>query len=129
MTAPVQVYSDSSGFAGRISTSAILYIKDQLVKTLCFYLGTKDKHTVYDTEGVGLVTGLHLLKNLNIKLIHPTLLGADSQAVLRAINNQRSHPEQYILNSIHNAAEYLHKKQEGLINLSERDEAIANSNG
>ena len=60
--------------------------------------------------------GLHLLKNLNLRLTHPTILGADSQAAIRALNNQRSHPGQYILNSIHNTAESLHKKQDRLIN-------------
>jgi hypothetical protein len=115
-TAPVRVYSDGFGFEGGIGASAVLYIKDQLVKTLRFYLGTEDKHTVYEAEGVGLVMGLHLLWNLNIKLSHHTLLGADSQAVLRALNNQRSHPGQYILDNIHNAVESLHKKQDGIIN-------------
>ena len=110
MTAPVWVYNDGYGFKGGIGASAILYIKDQLVKTLCFYLGTEDKHTVYEAEGVSLVMGLHLLKNLNIKLPYLALLGADSQAVLRALNNQWSHPGQYILDSIHNAAESLYKK-------------------
>ena len=96
---------------------------------LRFYLGIEDEHTVYKAEGVGLVMGLHLPKNLNIKLTHPMLLGADNQAVLRALNNQQSHPGQCILNSIHNAAESLHKKQDGIINRSERDKAIANNDG
>ena len=73
--------------------------------------------------------GLHLLKNLNRRLTHPTILGADSQAVLRALDNQRSHPGQYILDSIHNAAESLHKRQDRTINQAEREAAITDGNG
>ena len=126
---PSSSLSDGSGFKGSIGTSAILYIKDWPLKTLCYYLGTENKHPVYKAEGVDLVMGLHLLKNLNIKLIHTALLGADSQAVLRALNNQCLHPGQYILDSIHNAAESLHRKQDRLINHAEQDKAITSSDG
>ena len=105
--APVHVYSDGSGYEGGIGTSTIFYIKGWLVKTLCYYLGTKSDHTVYEAEGVGLVMGLHLLKNLSFKLSHPTI-GADSQAVLRALDNQWSHLGHYILDCIHSTAENLH---------------------
>ena len=64
--APVHVYSDGSRYEGGISASAVLYVKDQLIQTLRYYLGTKLEHTVYEAEGVGLVMGLHLLKNLNL---------------------------------------------------------------
>ena len=106
----------------------ILYVKDQLVKTLQYYLDTEFEHTVYEAEGVGLVMGLHLLKNINLRLSHPTILRADSQAVLRALDNQRSHPGQYILDSIHNVAESLHKKQDGIINRAEREVTITEGN-
>ena len=55
------------------SRSMLINVKDWLVKTLRYYLGTADEHTVYEAEGVGLLMGLHLLKNLNIKLTHPTM--------------------------------------------------------
>ena len=64
-TVPVRVYSDSSGFNGSIWASAILYLRDRLIKTLRFYLGTEQEHTVYEAEGVGLVMGLHLLSTLH----------------------------------------------------------------
>ena len=79
---------------------------------------------VYEAEGVGLLMDLHLLKNLHIKLTHPTILGSDSQAVLKALDNQWSHPRQYILNSIHSSAENLYKKQDGLINQAKQEEVI-----
>lgn len=124
----VCVYSDGSGYDGGIGTSAVLYVKDQLIKSLRYYLGTEFEHMVYEAEGVGLVMGLHLLKNLNLRLTHPTILGADSQVAIRVLDNQRSHPSQYILDSIHDAAESLHKKQDRLINRAERNAAIVEGN-
>jgi ribonuclease HI len=69
--------------------------------------------------------GLHLLKGLNMKLTHPTILGSDSQAVIRALDNQWSHPSQYILDSIIQSAEDLHKKQDGIVNHVERTNTLA----
>ena len=111
-----KVYSDGSGFKGGISASAVLYKKDKVTKVLCYYLGTSKEHTVYEAEGVGAAMGLHLLKGLNGCLASAVSLGTDSQALLKALDNQRSHARHYILDEIHSAAERLHVKQDGLIN-------------
>jgi ribonuclease HI len=124
-TAPVRIYSDGSGFKGGIGALALLYISDRLVKTLWLYLGTDKEHTVYEAEGVGLAMGLYMLKGLNIKLTHPTVLGSDGQAVIRALDNQRSHSGQYILDNALDLAESLHRKQDGLINHAKRAEVLA----
>ena len=60
-TVPVCIYSDGLVFEGSIGATAILYLKDQLIKMLRYYLRTEQEHTVYKAEGVGLVMGLHLL--------------------------------------------------------------------
>ena len=123
-TVPVRVYSDGSGFKGGIGASAILYLKDRLIKTLRFYLGTEQELTVYEAEGVGLAMGLHLLSTLHSR-VTPTILGSDSQAVIRALDNQQPHPSHYIIDNIHQATEDLNRKQDGLINRMEREAAVA----
>ena len=115
-TIPVCVYSDGSGYEGGIGASALLYINDWLIRKLRFYLGTALEHTVYEAEGVGILMGIHLLHGLSRQLTHPTILGSDSQAAIRALGNQSSHSGQYILDAIHKAAECLHAKQDGIIN-------------
>ena len=62
--APVCMYSDGSGFEGGDSASALLCIKEHLVKVLCMHLGSALEHTVYEA-GVSLVMGLHLFNGLN----------------------------------------------------------------
>ena len=88
------------------------------------YLGTTQEHTVYEAKGVGLLMGLHLLNGLSRQLTHPTVMGTDSQAVIKALKNQSSHLGQYLLDAIHNAAEGLHTKQDGLLNNDARRLAI-----
>jgi ribonuclease HI len=122
--APVRVYSDGSGFEGGIGASALLYINERLVKVLRAYLGSSLEHTVYEAEGVGLVMGLHLLNGLSRQLTQTTVLGTDSQAVIKALGNQRSHAGQYILDAIHKSAEQLHAKQDRIINREDRTRAL-----
>ena len=118
-TMPVQVYSDGSGYEGGIGAVALLYINDRLARVLQVYLGTAKEHTVYEAEGVGLILGLHLLNGLSQRLTHTTVMGTDSQAVIKALQNQRSHSGHYLLDAIHLSAERLHAKQDGLINSDE----------
>ena len=118
-----KVYSDGSGFEDGVGASAVLYKKDKVIKVLCYYLGTSKEHTVYEVEGVGAAMGLHLLKGLNSCLTSAVALGTDSQALLKALDSQRSHAGQYILDEIHSAAEKLHAKQDGLINSDEQEVA------
>ena len=121
----MRVYSDGSGFEGGIGASALLYINDRLARTIRIHLGTTKEHTVYEAEGVGLIMGLHLLNGLSHRLTHPTMLGTDSQVVIKALQNQCLHSGQYLLDAIHKSAEQLHAKQDGLINSDERRQAIA----
>ena len=115
-TAPVHVYTDSSGFENGIGASVLLYINDRLARSLWFYLGTPQEHTVYEAEGVGLLMGLYLLNGLSRQLTHPMVPGTDSQAIIRSLNNQLAHSGQYLLDAIHQAAKQLHEKQDSLIN-------------
>ena len=105
--------------------AALLYINDRLARVPQLYLETTQEHTVYEVEGVGLILGLHLLNGLSRQLTHPTVLGTDSQAVIKALQNQRSHPGHYILDTIYHAAKHLHTKQDGLINNVECQQTLA----
>jgi hypothetical protein len=119
-----KIYSDGSGYEGGVGASAILYKGERVVKTLRYYLGTDKCHTVYEAEGIGISMGLHLLTNLNRKINSAVIMGSDSQALIRATENQCPHAGHYILDEIHDAAEKLHAKQDGLYNRQERLQAV-----
>ena len=78
------VYSDGLGLKGGIGTSAVLYKGPNVVKTLRYYLGTDNCHTVYEAEGVGVYMGLHLLTSLGGRISGAAILGTDSQALVKA---------------------------------------------
>lgn len=92
--------------------------------TLQYHLGPTTHHTVYEAEIVGLTLGLHLLSKIGRPLHSLTAIGSDSQATIRALNNQRPHPAHYLLDHVHSAAERLHMKQDRLINAAERRSAV-----
>jgi ribonuclease HI len=121
----IQVFCDGSGFEGGVGASAVLYVDNRVDKTLHFHLGSDKEHTVYEAEGIGIAMALHMLKARNRQLTKPTSICSDSQALLKALRNQRPHAGHYILDKIHNAAEGLHAKQDGLFNRSERLESLA----
>jgi ribonuclease HI len=122
---PIQVFCDGSGFEGGVGASAVLYIDNRLDKTLHFHLGSDKEHTVYEAEGIGIAMALHMLKARNRQLTKPISICSDSQALLKALRNQHPHAGHYILDKIHDAAEGLHAKQDGLFNRSERLESLA----
>ena len=100
-SSPVRVYSNGSGFEGGIGASALLYINNCLARSLQFYLSTAQEHTVYEAEGVGLILGLHLLHGLTWQLAHSTVLGTDSQAVIKPLCSLCLMPIIYISKDFH----------------------------
>jgi ribonuclease HI len=119
-----KVYSDSSGYKGGIGASTVLYKRNHVIKSLRYYLSTDKQHTVYEAEGVGVSMGLHMLIGLNRRLNDAVIIGSDSQALIKATENQCPHVGHHILDEIHNAAEKLHAKQDRLFNHEEHAQAV-----
>ena len=66
--------------------------------------------------------GMHLLTSLNCKFTGVVILGTDSQDLVKATKNQHPPAGHYILDKIHDAAEKLHTKQDGLANRQVRQQ-------
>ena len=115
-----KIYSDSSGYKGGIGASAILYRGENIIKTLRYYLGT---NTVYEAEGICVSMDLHLLNHLNRKVNDVVIMCLDSQAPIRATENQCLHAGHYLLDEIYNITENLHTKQDSLLNRQEHAQA------
>jgi ribonuclease HI len=127
LVAPVSAFSDGSGFEGSVGASAVLYINNVETKVLHYHLSSLKEHTVYKAEILGLTLSLHLLLNLKCCLCDPVVLGTDSQATLKALNNQRSHMGHRLLDRVHEAAEVLQLHQDSLHNSAARREACRQS--
>jgi hypothetical protein len=103
----------------------VLYENNRITKILHYHLGSEMEHTVYEAEGIGIVMALHLLKTRNKHIVKPLSISSNSQALIKALGNQRPHAGHYILDKVHDLAEDLHTKQDGLLNRVERLEALA----
>jgi hypothetical protein len=96
----IRVYTDGSSRNGGVGAAATLYIGDSPRKTIHYHLGAASNHTVYEAEAVALVLGLHLL-TLQTRRLHKVLLGLDNQAMIQALDNQKSKPSHCLLDKIH----------------------------
>src|ERR1700679_1692675 len=88
----VSIYCDGSGFEGKIGAAAVLYIDQVETKTLKYHLAPITDHTVYEGELVGLSLTFHLLNSLRLPVRSRIVIGSDSQAVIKPLKNQKSHP-------------------------------------
>jgi ribonuclease HI len=123
MVAPVSVYSDGSGFEGGVGASTVQYINNIETKVLHYHLGSLKEHTVYEAENLGLTLSFHLLCNHKRQLLNPVVLGTDSQATLKALDNQCPHASHHLLDWVHNTAKALQVQQDSLRNPAARREA------
>ena len=100
-----KVYCDRSSLEGGVGALAILYKGNREVKSLCLHLGPATKHTVYESELIGILLALYLLTKLTTKLLHTVIIG---------INNQQSKPAAYLLDKIHMVAKKFQEHQDHL---------------
>ena len=120
-----KVYCDGSGYKG---STAVLYKGDRVVKSLLYHIGPTTKHTVFETELIGLLLAFHLLSLLMYKLSSSTVvIGLDNQAAIKALRNQETKPAHYLLDQIHTAAECLQVKQDRIIRKLEFQHAKHNN--
>ena len=97
------VFSDGSGYEGAIGMAAVLYRGSVEKKATKKFMGSEDRHTVFEAELLGMSMAVELIKNE--RQIRTLTLGVDSQAALRAIRNRRATPGQYLVESLHEQIE------------------------
>ena len=110
-----KVYCDGSGFQDGAGATAILYRDNKAVQTLLLHIGPTTKHTIYETELIGIILAFSLLTLLACQLTTSSVvIGPDNQATIKSLNNQRAKPAHFLLDQIHTAAEHLHSEQDCL---------------
>ncbi|PSR77856.1 hypothetical protein PHLCEN_2v7677 [Hermanssonia centrifuga] len=107
----IRIYTDGSDFQGGVGASAALYNSENRTwKTLRYYLGTSDQHTVYEAEIVGLILGMQLLrKERHVNLVS---FAVDNQAALQASRSWRPTSGHYLMDIFHGIKEDVRKKSE-----------------
>jgi ribonuclease HI len=111
--AEIKVFVDSSGLDGQAGASAVLYRKgrENPEKILRYHLGTLDTHTNYEAEGVALLMAIWLLRNQHVLGNLFVTIYIDSQAIVKAINANKSRPGQYLIESIIRLVEHFYQNR------------------
>lgn len=95
-TDSIQVYTDGSGYKDNIGAAAILFRAGRHPRKLLFHLGTKDEHTVYEAEAVGLTLAAELIATEE-DISFPISIFVDNQAVIQSGENFQSKPGSYLI--------------------------------
>ena len=93
----IQVFTDRSIIDNKVGVVAILTRPGKNHQILHYYLGKASEYTIYDAELVGISMVIHLIKT-KVKAHCHTIIGADSQAAINAIQNELSTSSYYIAN-------------------------------
>jgi ribonuclease HI len=115
-TEEVQVFTDGSIIEDQVGAAAILTRPGKSHRTLHYHLGKLNEYTIYDAELAGLSLGMHLIKTENAARCR-TMLGADNQAAINAVQNELSTPTHFLAeDTLHSARQI--RKQRGNKNYS-----------
>ena len=97
----IKMYSDGSGFEGRIAAAAVVYDEDREEPIWAAVdLGMEDERTVYEAEVIGMVMAVHLA--LEHTRANKFSLGVDNQAALRCLEVSGAEPGQQLTQHLAN---------------------------
>lgn len=98
--ADMQIYTDSSGYKGKIGAAAVLYRGMESVKVLRKCFGEEDKHTVFERECMEQILGLELLRRemgSRRSRIQTATIETDNQAGMKAMDGAGGGSARYIV--------------------------------
>jgi len=94
-----KIFTDGSGHNGHAGSAAILLQTTGRFKALRFHLGELTKHTVYESELVGLLLATELIHQ-NLSTPEPFHIFLDNQAAIQAPTRSANKSGQYISEAI-----------------------------
>jgi ribonuclease HI/exonuclease III len=109
----IKVYTDGSGFEGKVGAAAVLYRNGVLTSTRRMHLGSIKHHTVYEGEGVGLILGLELIREEG-RVEGMVSMGSDNTAAVCAVHAIKPSPSHYIWDMFHKRMIMVQNKHRGM---------------
>ena len=104
----VSVFSDGLCHEGGIGVEAVLYRGGAEKQSLRKFLGSEDRHTMFEAEFLGLLLAVEILKDKS--QVQSLTIDVDSQAVLQAKGHRRAIPGQYLVEAFHKQVITVQKK-------------------
>jgi ribonuclease HI len=96
----VRVFTDGSGVDDGVGASAVLCRQGKPNRTLHYYLGTGSQHTVYESEIVGMILGMELVRTETL-YVGRVILGVDNQAAIQATQLTKPVAGHYLVDIFH----------------------------
>ena len=94
-TADIKIFADGSGLEGKAGAAAALFRGNLPPKILRYHLGSLTRHTTPDSEAIGVVLSMHLLKQeRNVTTVSVSI---DNQPVISATDMRRPRAGQHII--------------------------------
>jgi ribonuclease HI len=107
-TEEIQVFTDGLITDNKVGAATILTRPGKDHQILLFHLGKASEYTIYDMELAGISMGMHLIKTEKAAR-HGTMLGADNQSAINAIQNELCTLTHYIAKDILQTARQISK--------------------
>ena len=104
----VKLYTDGSAHIGKVGAAAIMTKDGKSLGKLHYYLGNDSEHTVFKAELVGILFGLQLIKNKQLRNLTYTI-GVDNQAAIKSLTSKRDKPGHYLAAEILDTASRLQR--------------------
>ena len=112
MRKEVKVFSDGSCIEGKVGAAAVLFHDSQEKRVARKHLGLDCEHTVFEAEVVGLTLAAELIcAEWNIESV---MLGADSQAEIRAMRGAMGASGRHLLDRFHEQVEVAKLQHTGM---------------
>lgn len=98
--ADVKIYADGSGYENGAGAAAVMYTKDRGPTTLKYHLGKLSKHTVFESEVVGLNLAAHLLDSaFRQRGMRTATISIDNVAAIQSANNRVNKSAQALIHA------------------------------
>lgn len=110
-TDTIKIFTDGSGHNGGIGAAAVLMRSGQEPRTLRYYLGPDEEHTVYEAEILGLTLAAQLLlTERNVE--YPASILLDNQVAIQCGEAKSKEGSGYLANHLDEMTRYIAKRRQ-----------------
>jgi len=108
----VSVFLDGSGHEGGIGAVAVLYRGGEEKCSLRKFLGSKERHTVFEAEFLSLLLAVEMVKDE--RQVWSLTISIDSQAAMHTTGNRRAILGQHLVEAFHEQVTAVQSKHPGI---------------
>jgi ribonuclease HI len=98
------LFSDGSGTGGHVGSAAVWFKDGRAHRTLHFHLGNVLTHSVFESEIVGILLALEIIRKAGRTMPRPICINLDNQSAIRASLTNRASSGQHLICALNHSA-------------------------